>query len=320
MGSDGQQHIESRNIPESAGTLDAKFVNLGGSLKYVRYGRIRHIGTMSCLQSYGIDTDSIITVSDSDVRGLLPGPPVPFKWTHDEWVEGEADGPRLMRQLMVSQAEGNGIEIGAGPYAMAVPLNCKVTYVDNFDIADQAKRMWPQVRPEDIMLTDVVDSFETLATFERHSLDFIVASHVIEHVLNPIGAIRASYERLRAGGFLFLVVPDKRYTFDRDREITSIRHLYADYMCPSKERDFEHHVDYQINAKKSGDTFLEDAKIEFSSGKDIHYHVWTVGSFYALIRTMRNEAISSWSEVWWRPPVRRNSSDLGGEFYFALRK
>ena len=59
------------------------------------------------------------------------------------------------------------------------------------------------------MSIDVVDTIEMLAQFAETSLDFVIASHVIEHAPNPIAALVAAHRVLRSGGKLILIVPDK---------------------------------------------------------------------------------------------------------------
>jgi len=44
--------------------------------------------------------------------------------------------------------------------------------------------------------------------------DYVVASHVIEHVPDIVGWLRETHSILNDGGVLALVVPDKRFTFD----------------------------------------------------------------------------------------------------------
>ena len=47
--------------------------------------------------------------------------------------------------------------------------------------------------------------------FRDGTLDFICASHCIEHILDPIQAIDDWFKKLRSGGLLLLIVPHKKY-------------------------------------------------------------------------------------------------------------
>ena len=52
----------------------------------------------------------------------------------------------------------------------------------------------------------------------------------MEHCEDPIMTIKTFVRVLRRDGFLFLAVPDKKYTFDKDRNLTSLEHLIRDHL------------------------------------------------------------------------------------------
>lgn len=51
--------------------------------------------------------------------------------------------------------------------------------------------------------------------------DWIIASHVIEHLPDPIGFIKSCQRLLKAGGMLSLAIPDKRFCLDYLRHPSS---------------------------------------------------------------------------------------------------
>jgi Methyltransferase domain len=53
-----------------------------------------------------------------------------------------------------------------------------------------------------------------LSQFPNDSYDFLLSCHNLEHIANPIKALREWIRVLRPGGSLVLVVPDGRKTFD----------------------------------------------------------------------------------------------------------
>ena len=65
--------------------------------------------------------------------------------------------------------------------------------------------------------------------FRNNSLDYVVTSHVLEHVANPVAALLEWHRVLKNNGLIYMVVPDRRYTFDHQREITSPEHMWAEY-------------------------------------------------------------------------------------------
>lgn len=61
--------------------------------------------------------------------------------------------------------------------------------------------------------------------FADGSLDFVLSSHVLEHFPDPIGALQEWYRVIRPRGYLFMIVPHKERTFDRDRPRTTLAEL-----------------------------------------------------------------------------------------------
>lgn len=76
--------------------------------------------------------------------------------------------------------------------------------------------------------------------FHDHSLDYVLASHVLEHVANPIAALLEWYRVVRPGGIIYLVVPHRLATWDRTRELTPVEHFFDDYSRGTTAADATH--------------------------------------------------------------------------------
>lgn len=61
------------------------------------------------------------------------------------------------------------------------------------------------------------------------SQDFVVSAHVIEHFPDPIKALKEWYRLIRPGGYIFMIVPHKERTFDKDRPRTGLQELIDCY-------------------------------------------------------------------------------------------
>ena len=71
--------------------------------------------------------------------------------------------------------------------------------------------------------------------------DFVVTSHVIEHIANPIKAIKSwSDYIIKPNGYILSIIPDYRFCFDRNRPLTTIEHLLEDYKNDIGEDDKTH--------------------------------------------------------------------------------
>jgi SAM-dependent methyltransferase len=72
------------------------------------------------------------------------------------------------------------------------------------------------------------------------SYDFLLSSHCIEHLANPIGALVEWQRVLKPGGVLVLIVPHKDCTFDHRRPVTPLSHLLDDFERQMPETDMTH--------------------------------------------------------------------------------
>ena len=54
-----------------------------------------------------------------------------------------------------------------------------------------------------------------------NKFDYVIASHVIEHAPNLLQFLQDIEKIIKPGGRLILIIPDKRFTFDLNRPITT---------------------------------------------------------------------------------------------------
>jgi SAM-dependent methyltransferase len=87
----------------------------------------------------------------------------------------------------------------------------------------EAQKLFPEVDATRLPSVDVRLDLDTegLSQFSDGSLDFVVCCHVLEHLKNPIQAIREFFRVLKTGGLAALAVPDKHFTFDVNRPLTA---------------------------------------------------------------------------------------------------
>lgn len=79
-----------------------------------------------------------------------------------------------------------------------------------------------------------------LATIPSGKYDFLVASHCLEHCSNTLKTVKEWLRVVKKGGVLLIIVPDKRYTFDQNRPITTFKHLLDDLENEVDETDMAH--------------------------------------------------------------------------------
>jgi len=79
-----------------------------------------------------------------------------------------------------------------------------------------------------------------LSGIEDASYDFLLSSHCIEHMANPLKGLAEWIRVLKQDGLLVLVVPHKDGTFDHRRPVTTLEHLIQDFDNQTDEGDLTH--------------------------------------------------------------------------------
>lgn len=178
---------------------------------------------------------------------------------------------------------------GDGP----LPAYAVLGPIDGCDLA--AETVWSGERGEEyevegrprgrLRYTDAVD----LEGVPDRAYDVLLASHVIEHLANPLRALAAWRRVVRPGGYLLLVAPHKERTFDRRRPTTPIEHMVEDHERDVGEDDLTH-VDEVLElhdlAKDAGagDRAAFEARTRANpANRAMHQHVFTTRSFSALV-------------------------------------
>jgi len=85
-------------------------------------------------------------------------------------------------------------------------------------------------------IADAVD----LAIFNDHSYDFVLSCHSLEHIANPIRALKEWMRVLKPNGFLVLAIPHRDGFLPFVRPVTSFTHIVDDYESNITEHDMTH--------------------------------------------------------------------------------
>jgi SAM-dependent methyltransferase len=140
----------------------------------------------------------------------------------------------------------NGLEIG-GPsklFRNRVPVYSAVRSLDNCVFSTET--IWEGERadgstfnflPDKPGRNRVIDAVD-LQGIEDSEYDFVLSCHSLEHIANPIKALK-NWRRV-APGYLLLVLPYYRDTFDHLRPVTGLDHMIADFERNIGEDDLTH--------------------------------------------------------------------------------
>ncbi len=180
---------------------------------------------------------------------------------------------------------GHGLEIGGAAHN---PFGLNTL---NVDLTDSMETVFKR---EEIkicgkaMPVDIVAPGDAIPLPDA-SQDFIVNSHVFEHFNNPIKALIEWDRLLKPGGIIFMIIPHKERTFDKQGTRTTLQHLIDDY--------------------KNGTT-------EGHSIKRFHDHIWITEDIVELVNWM----ISNLGVQWVIEEVQDVDDKVDNGFTLVIRK
>ncbi|WP_417392886.1 class I SAM-dependent methyltransferase [Gimesia sp.] len=297
-------------------------VKFGERVFYINKGKRHWVQHADWMSSNGFNwPDDVSEIPEEVMLQFLPGRSFPSKqWDDKAWKKPPRNSSLVMREISASRLKGSGVEFGAGANPYPIPEHCQVLYADLLTAEQLEKELYPGQDCADLIKPDLQSDFDSFRGVEDESMDFIIGCHVIEHTTSPISVIETAYRKLRKGGSLVLVIPDKKKTFDKNRELTTLEHLVLDHEHPDRERDYEHYIDFYTvgTAYNVPESELEKTiKENYDNYFAIHYHVWTYETFSKMIDYIQKN-VCQWSEVWSQPTLNHAEYDI--EFYFVLTK
>jgi len=216
----------------------------------------------------------------------------------------------LKSQIAVAHLVGNGLELG--PLNNPLPVDEKkasVEYADRLSKTD-ALRLFPELIDikDSLVDPDILMDFDTdtLSEIKQRGFDFVIANHVIEHLVNPIQFLKNVSDNLPSGSLFFLTVPDKDFTFDKARALTTNEHLWREYKKGVTNLSNAHIKEFLVNKEVVTEIhpevkryFVENGLplsyyrgnriplnpikrkrlFDFHRSRSIHVHVWNHRSF-----------------------------------------
>jgi SAM-dependent methyltransferase len=238
---------------------------------------------------------------------------------------------------------GRGLEIGPSHNPVAPKrAGFRVDIVDHCDREGLLRKYEPH--GIDLNLIEEVDFVSTGGSYAEltgHAkyYDWVIASHVIEHLPDLVGFLNSCDEVLKDGGVLSLAIPDKRYCFDRFRALTGIAQLVDAHLGSHRNHTPGRVVDYFLNVVKLGGNIAWDAaeaarrslhEVEFVHGLadaksgmkavieqdaylDIHAWCFTPSSFRLMMGDLHELGLTPLREL-------RFHGTVGNEFYMALSR
>jgi SAM-dependent methyltransferase len=218
---------------------------------------------------------------------------------------------------------GRGLEIGPLHRALVPRDRADVRYLDVQD--REGLVAWYEEMDPDVVIEDIVEVDYALiqdgrtrtmveAAQEGAPFDWVMASHVVEHIPDLIGWLAELAELVADDGRVVLAVPDRRFTFDVYRPLTTVgqmvqAHLDGDTR-PSTRAVYDHYagaVDYNhenlwrgerpfYDGPRFAEGTAEEQLQRTLKGEYVDSHVWlfTPDTFLRQLRELRLSGRSEW--------------------------
>ncbi|MDD5040094.1 MAG: class I SAM-dependent methyltransferase [Patescibacteria group bacterium] len=193
------------------------------------------------------------------------------------------------KEFVHDHFSGEGIEIGALASPFPINSNTMMRYVDvaSTEKLKEIYKPHKNVPNDKIIHVDYICNAQNLDTIPDNSLDFVCNSHLLEHLPDPGSAIQEWLRVVKKGGMVYIVVPDKRFTFDKNRQRTPLQHLQDDFNQKTTSVSRGHYEDFMVTVNEITDTFQCEGA--YRGQASIHVHVWDYQSFMAFMQWLQRE-------------------------------
>jgi predicted SAM-dependent methyltransferase len=230
-----------------------------------------------------------------------------------------------------------GLEIGPLMTPIVTRNMGTIRYIDH-ESTEGLKAKYasdPKVDVEKIVDVDYVWGVQTLSELvaAEAPFDYVIASHVIEHVPDFVGWLQEVRAVLKPGGILSLAIPDQRFCFDYYRSLSRPAEVIEAYLQqrrkPSLRQVFDHFssaVSWQ-NACAWGEVVNEQELRPIHSDAqawqmaqqvqatdaycDVHCWVFTPQGFFQILQTLIGLELCDFRVAQFYPRY-------GCEFYVSL--
>lgn len=211
---------------------------------------------------------------------------------------------REVVQRFIDLNSSRGLEIGPFDRPFFTKTETDVVFLD-YRQTDEARiyaEVAPGHSPEFVVDIDyVVPAWGDWSAVPGDAFDWVLSSHALEHCPNLIGFLHTVASKLKAGGLLVSVLPDKRRTFDARRPLSTMGLFIEDHMLDRKVPRAQAVFDLTYYSKMFSAEEMREISFDMASNNrnfavayreatrardgyvDTHNYVFTSSSFESII-------------------------------------
>jgi predicted SAM-dependent methyltransferase len=182
--------------------------------------------------------------------------------------------------------KGSGLEIGCLHTRLNVDANVRIVDFQDTETLRKNYKNDPNVNVDDIWPVDIVTNAWDLSKVSDNSVDFVMSSHVLEHLPNPAIAIKEWLRVVKSGGIVFFIVPDMRHTFDKKRKLTPVSVLIEKYNSKTDQVTYETYEEFINMVDSHTDKSKEFITNAHKDQINIHVHTFTEESLVEFCNIM----------------------------------
>ena len=145
--------------------------------------------------------------------------------------------PSILHKITLNKL---GVEIGGPSYNTGIFIYERAISIDN--VIFSKNTIWSNHTEEykyykkkkgKVIINDAVN----ISQIQDNVYDFCFSSHSLEHIANPLKAIKEWLRIIKNDGFIIIVVPEKSCCFDHKREYSNFSTLLSQYENNVEEDD-----------------------------------------------------------------------------------
>jgi len=145
-----------------------------------------------------------------------------------------------------------------------------------------------------------ISEASNLSLIPNSTYDFVLSCNCLEHMANPLKAVKEWIRVIKTGGLILLVLPNKDYCFDHNRPITVFSHLLVDYFNEVEENDLSHLNDilllHDLEMDKLAGTFeqFKARSLKNYDNRALHQHVFSISVLIEIFIHFHMEVVQTY--------------------------
>jgi len=143
-----------------------------------------------------------------------------------------------------------------------------------------------------------------ISKIRSNTYDFLLSSNCLEHIANPLKAIKEWRRIITPSGYMVLILPNQKNNFDHKRPVTKFSHLKKDYELNTTEEDLTHLKEIlklHDLSKDPGNLNFEAFKLRSKNNyknRCLHHHIFDLELIVKMLKFSRFKIIQTNATAW----------------------